>query len=98
MITKIFHRNQPFDSSRPKARGLLRVDIERPSSPYPKGWVCSRRSMKLPAPRAGLPGEEVSFISCPLTPRGTFRPTFCILTFRGGWDKLKKIEELTYGN
>jgi len=42
--------------------------------------------MKLPAHRAGLPGEELSFILCPLTPypalagRGTFRPTF----LRGG--------------
>jgi len=24
--------------------------------------------------------------------------TFCILTFEGGWAKLQKIEELTYGN
>ena len=42
---------------------------------------CSRtiRIVKLPAHRAGLPGKEVSFILCPLTPptrrglRGTFR-------------------------
>jgi hypothetical protein len=24
--------------------------------------------------------------------------TFCTLTFGGGWAKLQKVEELTYGN
>ena len=45
-----------------------------------KAWGGYTVLMKLPAHRAGLPEEEVSFILCPLTPptrrglRGTFRP------------------------
>jgi len=58
---------------------LLKVKTDQTSA---EEWLPEPDDVKLPANEAGLPGKEIPFILCPLTPptrrglRGTLRPKF----------------------